>query len=130
MSEQDQMKLNSIINLKLNALLGNSQQTLRILAKAHGKPSAYERMDKDLKKQADRLDKDINEIMSIGIDDTAEKIGNWWITHRQYTADVLTHIERKSGPYTTRDDALRAREILERLETPKTYSVDQLEEED
>lgn len=124
MSEQDQMKLNSIINLKLNALLGNSQQALRILVKAHGKPSAYERMDKDLKKQADRLDKDINEIMSIGADAPAEKVGGFWVTNH----DTTPENKRVSGPYTTSADAGRAREILERFEHHHNYWIEQLED--
>lgn len=125
MSDQDQMKLNSVNNLKLNAILDNSQSMLRMVAKVYMKPHRYERLDKDLKRQITNLDKSISEIMNIGVDDTAEKIGNWWVTNH----DTVPENKRVSGPYTTSADAGRARTILERFEQHNNYWIEQLEED-
>lgn len=66
-TQKDQMKINAITNLKLNALVNLSQTTARMVAKVHMKPEQYRQFNADLKAADKQLEDEINKIMEIGV---------------------------------------------------------------
>lgn len=124
MTDTENMKMNAIINLKLNANLEVSQSIARMIAKVHMKESKFVYYDKQLTKQLSKLDADIADIMNVSDSAAQQPPAKFWVTNH----DTVPENKRVSGPYTTSADAGRAREILERFEHHNNYWIEELED--
>lgn len=124
MTDTENMKMNAIINLKLNANLEVTQSIARMIAKVHMKESKFVYYDKELTKKLSQLDADIADIMNVSDSAVQQPQPRFWVTNH----DTVPENKRVSGPYTTSADAGRAREILERFEGHNNYWIEELED--